>query len=152
MKKILIATAFIIFCCRGLSQNIGMTKNNNEELHYPNFQLIKTDNFQVNFFSKNSRPVFFDWKKNWNQHPTRKIIIGSVCILLGTEGIVEAFTPSTNYGDPSNNKITQIKMISGSVIFLSSGTLLLIRGINLKRQNKLKVTTSRNGIVLIYRI
>ena len=146
MKNILIAMTFIIFCGTGLAQNIRTTKEVNEMLHCQNFSVTTLNNFHTTLYSK-------DWKNGWNQHPNRKIIGGSIFILLGAEGIIEAFISSTNnYNDPNNSRITQIGMTSISVMLLSSGTVFLIRGINLKRQNKLKVTTSKNGIGLIYRI
>src|ERR1700741_1415047 len=141
-----------ILSLTGLAQNIRTTKEVSKELHYQTSQPTSLNNSKVNILSRNSSPGFFDWKERWNQHPTRKIITGSIFILLGAEGITEAFIPETNYEDPSNFRINRIGIASISAILLSSGTVLLIKGINLRQQNKLKVTTSKNGIGLIYRI
>ena len=152
MRKILLVTTFMIGFGTGFTQNSITTKEAYNQLLYQTFLLTPVNNSQVNLFSKNARSGFFDWKQRWNTHSTRKIIIGGICILLGAEGMVEAFLPTTNYESPSNRRIHQIETASISAMLLSSGTVPLIRGIHLKRQNKIKLTTSKNGIGLIYRI
>jgi hypothetical protein len=152
IRKILLATTFMIYFGISFSQNSITTKEINNDLLGQNFSLTALNHSQVNLFSKNARSGFFDWKERWNTHSTRKIIIGSICILLGADGMVEAFLPRTDYESPSSRRIRQIQMASISTMLLSSGTVLLIRGIHLKRQNKIQVTTSINGIGLIYRI
>jgi hypothetical protein len=142
----------IIYIGISFSQNSITTKEINNESLSQNFSLTALNHSQVNLSSKNARSGFFDWKERWNTHSTRKIIGGSVCILLGAEGMVEAFLPRTDYENPSSRRIRQIQMASISTMLLASGTVLLIRGIHLKRQNKIQLTTSVNGIGLIYRI
>jgi hypothetical protein len=152
MRKILLTTTFMIYFGTGTAQHSRTTKEVNNELLCQNFSLTALNHSQVNLFSKNVRSGFFDWKERWNTHSTRKIIVGSICILLGADGMVEAFLPRTDYESPSSRRIRQIQMASISTMLLASGTVLLIRGIHLKRQNKIQITTSVNGIGLIYRI
>lgn len=152
IRKILLATTFMIYFGISFSQNSITTKEINNELLGLNFSLTALNHSQVNLFSKNARSGFFDWKERWNTHSTRKIIVGSIILLLGAEGMVETFLPTTNYETAASRRNTQIQMASISTLLLSSGTVLLIRGIHLKRQNKIQATTSINGIGLIYRI
>ena len=75
-----------------------------------------------------------DWKNKWEQHSTRKIIIGSIFIVLGAEGITESILSTVNSNTPSNNLTYEIGQANLSAFILTSGTVLLIRGIHLKRQ------------------
>lgn len=152
IRKILLATTLMI--CFGIcfAQNSITSKKTYNELYCQNPSIQPLNNSQVNLFSKNDRSGFFNWEERWNKHSTRKIIIGGIFILLGTEGMIETFLPTTNYESPSSQRIRQIEMASISAMLLSSGTVLLIRGIHLKQQNKIQLTTSKNGIGLIYKI
>ena len=78
------------------SQNSITTKEINNEFLGQNFSLTALNHSQVNLFSKNARSGFFDWKERWNKHSTRKIIVGRIITLLGAEGMVETFLPTTN--------------------------------------------------------
>jgi hypothetical protein len=150
MKKLFIGTTFILCCLTGLGQHIRTDKNIGQKLNNPNFTSVSLrHSYQTLDFQKPSNQPL-DWKKGWDQHPTRKIVFGSIFIVLGGSGIAEALIP-TNMDNPSD-RISQIGTASLGGMLLTLGTVSLIRGINLNRQNKLKVTTTNNGIGLTYEI
>lgn len=145
MKQIVIAFAFLMFSKVSLSQGIQPVSCGDNKLLCQNVSLTSLS-------SCSNIQYKIDWKNRWNQHPNRKIILGSIFILLGTEGMIESFIPTENDASPSNQRIQQIGMLNASAFVLASGTVLLIRGIQIKRQNKLSLSASKNGIGLIYKL
>ena len=109
----------------GLSQHIQSVSCGNGKLLCQNVSLTSLS-------SCSNLQYKIDWKNRWNQHPNRKILIGSIFILLGTEGMIESFIPTENNASPSNQRIQKIGMLNASAFILASGTVFLIRGIQIK--------------------
>ena len=145
MKQIAIAFTILMFSKVSLSQGIQPVSCGANKLLCQNVSL-KSLIIYSNMQNK------IDWKNRWSQHPNRKIILGSIFILLGTEGMIESFIPTENDASPYNQRIQQIGMLNASAFILASGTVFLIRGIQIKRQNKLSLSASKNGVGLIYKL
>jgi hypothetical protein len=137
---------FLILCMTTLAQNIVLSKKSDDK-PWTNFDRLSSRNI-YHTDSPGSGTEIYDWGKRWNEHPTRKIILGSVFIFGGLGSIAEALMPAENR--PYYEPVPTIGEATFGVVLASLGTAALVKGIKLKKLAKLKVTAAKNGIGLTY--
>jgi hypothetical protein len=98
------------------------------------------------------------WERYWyklNKHPTLQIIEGCLLTGLGCNAISEAISDQNghyNYGQlnpPNYSSIILASLGGGTVCY---GTFLIIHGIKVNREQKLRIGITQNGIGLIYKL
>jgi hypothetical protein len=150
MKTLLTATTLVLFWTTGLAQKTELKVN----LNYISYRsILNKKNIANSLVDAEAFPKDSSrWEKGWNRHPTRKIIAGSISIIYGAFLISESVTyKETNFPGSPNKNLAIFQAVSGGA-FLTFGTVAIIKGVNLKRQNKLKIGMTNNGISVIFKI